>query len=309
MWATRGALSARVGAAQHFARTVRSNTTIASTVWYRCNYHDKTREALVCPAEQVKWSYEDLWRKIALTSGGLSKMGYSQGDIVATDLKSGTGNLLLQLAVSHLGMQVLTVNSAQEFEQLSNMMYVKGAVMSSASSFLSNAPLELKNVMNDLDGKAGEGVTDRGLQFAYYSSPDVVTNREVYLHGVGLAGLLEVKPEDKICVAAPLNSAFGLGSVICAIVRSATCYLPDESKFDIADSTLVSMTKSQLEKYKDVAASSLRGGVVEVGVGNDVLLATQDFAGTQLRAVGSAPDSELMRPLFDACKDTYYSYK
>jgi len=58
-----------------------------------------------------------------------------------------------------------------------------------------------------------------------------------------------------------------------------------------------------------VKAASLRGGVVQVNDGFDVFIETEEISGVQLRKVGSGPDSEIMRPLSDACKDTYYSYK
>ena len=41
-----------------------------------------------------------------------------------------------------------------------------------------------------------------------------------YLHGIGASGTLDVLEEDQVCVATSLHSAFGMGAVTCAIVRS-----------------------------------------------------------------------------------------
>jgi hypothetical protein len=243
------------------------------------------------------------------TAGGLAKHRYGQGDVVATDMHDGVGNLLLQLAASHLGMQVATVSSAKELEDISNNVYVKGAIMSSDSSFLQASSLEQKHVMKEVQGKPPEVITDRNLDLAYYGSPRVVTNREVYLHGVGIAGLLEITPEDKVCITAPLASPFGMGSAVAAIVRNATIFLPDTKKMDIDSSTLIATSMQHASLYKGVKAASLRGGVIHVNDGFDVFIETEEISGVQLRKVGSGPDSEIMRPLSDACKDTYYSYK
>jgi len=291
------------------SRTIRTNTTIASCVYYRCTYHDKTGVALVSPSEQVKWNYEELADKIMTTAGGLAKHRYGQGDVVATDTHDGVGNLLLQLAASHLGMQVATVRSAKELEDISNNVYIKGAVMSSDSSFLRETSLEQKHVMKELEGKPPEVITDRSLDLAYYGSPRAITNREVYLHGVGIAGLLEITPSDKVCITAPLASPFGLGSAVAAIVRNATIFLPDVAKMDVDGSTLISTSMERASLYKGVNAASLRGGVLQVNDGYDLFADTEEIAGVQMRKVGTGQESEIMRPLSDACKDTYYSYK
>lgn len=288
---------------------VRTNSTLSSVVSYRVEYHDKAATALVSPAENVKWNYEDLQGKIGEMAGGLAKLGYGQGDLLVTDIHQGTSSVLLQFAASHIGGQVLTVNSAAELEVLSHDLYVKGAVMSSTSSFLSKAPLQTKNVIGEVKGQAPQGVTDRNLDFAYYGSSKVTTTRSLYLRGVALAGLLEMKPADVVCVAAPLNSAFGIGAVVASFTRNATCYLPDMAKADVADSTLLLAQHQQLEELRKAGkGAKLRGGAVK-GVGQDVLWSKEAFAGTELRIIGSGSEEEVMRPLFDSCKDLYPSYK
>lgn len=295
------------------ALAVRTNTTIAGTVYYRCAYHDKHRTALLCPSENVKWTYDELWQQISSTAGGLKSLGYNEGDVVATDLQltgNSTANVLLQMAIAHNGMQLMTVKDAGELAALSEEIYVSGVVMKDSSSSLSAAPVDMKSVFSDVKGKGVEGVTNRNLQFAYYNTTEQTSNREVYLVGVGGAGLLEIKPDDVVCVAKPLNSALGMGAVICAMVRNATAYLPDMANFQLQDSSLIVCDREQVDMVRKVASGSkLRGGMVTTGNGDYVLEETEDIGGVKLKVLGSESCGPVMRPLFDACKDTYYSYK
>lgn len=237
-------------------------------------------------------------------------MGFSQGDVIANDFQNGVGTVLLQLAASHNGMKVMTVANEGEFNELSKAVHVKGAVMANSSSFLSNASLQMKASIADIHGKASEGVTNRNLDLAYYNSVEASTNREVYLNGVGMAGLLEIKPADTICIATDMNTALGIGSVVSGFVRNAAVYIPDMANLDLGDSTLVVADEGALGSVREAAGqgSKLRGGVVMKG-GDDVLHATEDIAGVKLRILGSGSEAEIMRPLADACKDTYYSFK
>lgn len=291
------------------ASSIRTNTTIAETVYYRCNYHDKAAAALACPHEKVKWSYEELWKQITSLAGGLKALGYQQGDVIATDCSS-VGNVLLQLAVAHNGMQVMPVKDAAEFEQLARMVPVRGAVMANKSSFLSKTSLSMTSSIADIKGKAPEGNTDRRLPLAYYNTADVTTNRELYQAGVGLAGLLEITPDDTVCIATSTNKVAGMGSVVSAFVRNATVYIPDMANLDLADTTLLITDEAALETVRKAkTGSKLRGGLVQVNGGEEVLWATEEVGGVKLRILGAGSKSEVMRPLFDSCKDTYYSFK
>jgi hypothetical protein len=291
---------------------VRTNTTLAGTVSYRCMYHDGDKLALLCPHENVKWSYNELWAKISEMAGGFQQLGYQKGEIVVTEAKHSTANLLVQLAASHNGMRVLTVKNAEELEQLAPAFgsALKGAALPTKSSFLKDAPVHLKNLIPEIKGKDEGGVTNRDLDLAFYSSTKNVPNRMHYLVGVGTAGLLETKKDDMICVAASLSHWFGMGSVISAFVRNAAVYIPDLSKVDLNDSTLLMTDTHHLNAFRGVVkagSSKLRGGLVKTGSGNLVLNAKEDVAGASLHTLGEGDDS--LRPLFNASVDTYYSYK
>jgi len=265
---------------------------------------------LISACEEVQWSYGELWKQISSLAGGLKSMGFSQGDVIANDCQNGVGTVLLQLAASHSGMKVMTVASEGEFDELSKVIPVKGAVMANTSSFLSKVSLPMKAPIADIKGKATEGVTNRNLELAYYNSAEASTNREVYLNGVGMAGLLEIKAADTICIATSMNKALGIGSVVSGFVRNAAILIPDMANLDFGDSTLVITDEAALDTVRKAASqgSKLRGGVLMKG-GDDVLLGTEDMAGVKLRILGSGSEGEIMRPLTDACKDTYYSFK
>jgi acyl-CoA synthetase (AMP-forming)/AMP-acid ligase II len=279
---------------------------------YRCLYHDGDRTAILCPHENVKWSYNELWAKISEMAGGFKQLGYQQGEIVVTEAQNSTANLLVQLAASHNGMRVLTVKNKEQLDGLMPSLgtAIKGAALPTASSFLKDAPVFLKNLIPEIKGKDEGGVTNRDLDLAFYGDTKNVPNRMLYLVGVGTAGLLETKKADQVCVAASLSHWFGAGCVISAVVRNATVYIPDPSKLDLHESTLLITDTHQLDAFRGVAKagkSKLRGGLCKVGSGNLVMNGKEDVGGVAMYTLGSGDD--YMRPLFDASVDTYYSYK
>mmetsp|Transcript_79109 Transcript_79109/g.235721 ORF Transcript_79109/g.235721 Transcript_79109/m.235721 type:complete len:233 (+) Transcript_79109:188-886(+) len=232
-------------------------------------------------------------------------MGFQPGAVISTDMQNTVPNLLLQMAVAHNGMRVMTVKSAEMFGKLSAQVPVQGAVFAGGGSFLNKAPLPIAGLEAEallkLAGKAAEGATDRNADLAYYGSAEPTTNREVYLYGVGTAGTLEVRSSDQVCVAASLNHPYGLGGAIGATVRSAAVHLPE--------SPLLITDKHQLGPLRESAkgGSKLRGGVVKVGSGYDLLLEKERVGDAGLWTLGGG--DEVFRPLFDACVDKYYSYK
>jgi len=297
----------------------RSNTTLAGTVSYRTNYHEGGATALVCAREKVKWTYNELWSQIDSVAGGLANLGYGQGQVLATDVAAtSASNVVLQCATAHLGVQFMTVESAEQLEKLRNSVHVTGAVMSGGSSFLAKSDLSVKSVMSEIKGKGNPGVTDRSLDLAYYGTDQVTSNRFVYLGGIGTAGLLGVTPADTLCIATSTNHVFGMGGVISGFARGAAVYLPDLNNLDLQQSTLVLTDRTGIDKVRAAAkkGSKLRGGVfMAEDYGNEIPLVlneteTEEVAGTAIRIlVKEAAQEKVMRELFDACKDTYYAFK
>merc|ERR1719343_181776 len=116
-----------------------------------------------------------------------------------------------------------------------------------------------------------------------------------------------------VCVASSLNSPFGMGGVISAFCRNSAVYLPDMTKPDLNESTILITNEDHMASLRDAASpeSKLRGGIVKTGPADsddyDLLTKKEDLAGAQLWTLGSGHD--VFRPLFDACVDKYYSYK
>lgn len=306
-----------VRALQAFRRpavaAARSNSTIAGTVSYRCTYHQPDRLAVSAPQEQVEWTYGELWGRVQKIGAGLQGLGYQPGAVIATDMHHGVSSLLLQLAVAHNGMKMMAVKDKAQLDELSTQVIVDGAVMSGGSSFLAQASFPIKSIdANDfqkLSGKVAEGATNRDYPLAYYGSAKVTGNREVYLYGIGMAGTLEMVPEDKVCVAASLTHPFGIGGAVSAFVRNAAVHLPDMSKVDVRDSTILITDTHKMPAVRDSAkaGSKIRGGVVKVGSGYDLLLEKEKVGDAELWTLGT--EENIFRPLFDACVDKYYTYK
>jgi hypothetical protein len=288
--------------AGHFGR--RSNSTIAGTVYYRCTYHGPERTAVISPSEKIKWTYAEFWDQIEAVAGGLTKAGYGAGSIIATDLDHNSQSLLLQMACAHNQMQLLTVTNEEEYKRLGPSVGVQGAVSASESSFLKGTTVPQ---LQKSGGKAGPGATDRACPLAYYGSDIATGNRQVYLHGVGIAGLLKIKPDSQVCVAASLNHAFGLGGVVAAVVRSASIYLPDPSSPDMGDSDFLIADEKSSVALKGKSNSKLKDGIIKVGAYNDAtgipnISGFSEVGGVSVHEL----DSVGTHPLFDACSDTYY---
>jgi len=296
------------------ARAVRANSTIAGTLYYRISYHDVNKLALICPHENVKWTYGEFWGHVQRVAGGLRKMGYQPGAVIATDLQNTVSNLLLQMAVAHNGMFVMTLKNAEELGSISAQIPVQGAVMTSSTSFLSKASFPMASLeasaFSQISGKPTEGATDRDATLAYYSSTKATGNREVYLYGAGTAGTLDLTTDDQVCIAASLNHPFGIGGVISAIARHSTIHLPDLNKLDLQDSTILITDKHKLTAVREAAkdGSKIRAGVVKVGSGYDLLLEKERLGDAELWTLGTG-EGEIFRPLFDSCVDKYYSFK
>lgn len=283
--------------AQRFGH--RSNSTIAGCVYYRCNYHGPEKTALISPTENIKWTYGELWAQVMLVAGGLTKAGYGPGSIVATDLDRNSESLLLQLAVAHNGMQLLTVNGEDDLKRAS--VHVDGMVADPKSSFLNGATI---SELQKSGGKANEGATDREADLAYYNSDIPTGNRAVYLHGVGMAGLLTIKPGEQVCVAASLNDKFGMGGVLSAVVRSAIIYLPGAKTQEMGESAVLIAEKQDFDQLRGATNPTLKGGLVKVEDYSDIpkIRGSTELGGVRIHEL-AAEGSHL---LFDACSDTYY---
>jgi len=282
---------------------LRSNSTIAGTIYYRCNYHDPGRTAFLSPSEKIKWTYGDLWQQIMVVAGGLKTSGFQPGAVIATDLDYTSQSLLLQMAIAHEGMQVMTVKNEDEYKRLSQSVHVDGAVSSSGASFLQGVTFA---DLQKSGGKASEGATDRNYPLGFYGTDVVATNRQVYLHGVGMAGLLDVKPGVQVCIAASQQGVFGMGAMLAALVRSGVIYLPPVGSPDIGESEVLIADAEGAAALSGKAGPKLRDGLVKTGAydeanGIPLVCGSSEVAGVRVHNLAA----EGKHPLFDACSDTY----
>jgi hypothetical protein len=162
--------------------------------------------------------------------------------------------------------------------------------------------------LQSIGGKASEGATDRNADLAYYYSPEPTSNRQAYLHGAGLAGLLQVKPDDQVCVAASLDHVFGVGAVLTAIARSATVYFPPAGTTDVGESTVILADQAGFDAMKGITGSKLRNGLVKnidyVSSNEIPMVLPKEFSidGVSLYGLSTKGKSYL----FDPCKDTFW---
>src|SRR6056297_1841934 len=92
--------------------------------------------ALLAPQQAVAWSYGELDLRCQQLASGLRELGVREQDVVVSAVPNVSENLLLQLALSHLGAAIATVKDEASLEQLRARHSLRGAVCKDAESFL-----------------------------------------------------------------------------------------------------------------------------------------------------------------------------
>lgn len=189
-----------------------------------------TALALEAPRQQVRWSYGELHQRVRRLAGGLRELGVGKGDVVASDLPNVCENLLLQLAVAHLGASF--ASAKDEKSLLAAVGEVRCAVVQSpeASWMWGLAKTAPRAVRLDMDGAGAEtggfpafselaahapdthdeAAAPEGL-FASYGGSALSHEHAVLLGAAAAAGLGSTAA-DKTCVSITLVHAFGMGS-------------------------------------------------------------------------------------------------
>lgn len=275
--------------------------------------------ALAAPAQGIEWTYGELSRRVSGLAGGLSKMGYARGDVVATDLASTAENLVLQLAASHLGVAVLCLKDIGGLGKFGADLRVRGAVATSAGSFLAEADLPLPRLFvepsagelafADVAGEAPAASDDSSAPLGYYSSASPLTNGAALAAGTASREKLGMTEKDVVLVSITLNHVFGIGSGVCAALQSgATVVLPDASgvvgcgspsqraikTLEYLDALGCTLLYADTHTHKALIAESpaplksLRGGICKVGSGTTFLEGTVELSGVSLHTMGKA---------------------
>ena len=106
-----------------------------------------TAPALLSPQQSISWSYGDLDLRIRKLAGGLREVGVKTGSVIVSDIPNVAENLLLQLALSHLGASVATIKDASALAQLQSKHTVVGAVPKDADSWLTSTEFFLPPIL------------------------------------------------------------------------------------------------------------------------------------------------------------------
>lgn len=106
-----------------------------------------TAPALLSPQQSISWSYGDLDLRIRKLAGGLHEVGVKKGSVVVSDIPNVAENLLLQLALSHLGASIATIKDSSSLSQLQSKYTVIGAVPKDADSWLTSTEFFLPPVL------------------------------------------------------------------------------------------------------------------------------------------------------------------
>jgi len=191
-----------------------------------------TALALDAPRQQVQWSYGELHQRVRQLAGGLRELGVGRGDVVASDLPNVCENLLLQLAIAHLGASF--ASAKDEKSLLAKVGEVRCAVVSPEASWLwgfaKTAPRAV--LLDTVDAAASGAETGGFLTFSELASqaedlqdeacaPDglfasyggsALTHGQAAALGASAAAALGTTSADKTCVSITLCHAFGMGS-------------------------------------------------------------------------------------------------
>lgn len=293
----------------------RANSSLATVM----HAQDPESIALLAPRQNIEWTYGDLSNRVGRLAGNLSRLGYRNGDVIATDLASCAENLLLQLAASHIGIAVVTLKGPEVCQKLRAELPVRGAVAENADSFLMSQSVPFtaptvtvargKMTLCDMyEQRCGRPVAFQGdAPLGYYGSASPVLNSTILSTGAAAQQQLGMKDTDVVLVSITLNHLFGIGSAVSAALQSgAAIVLPDasgvtgcgsptqraEATIDYLDSLKCSLLFADTHTLKALKEAGprelkhLRGGVCKVGSGSDFLPQTDEYAGVTLAVMG-----------------------
>eukprot|EP00443_Scrippsiella_acuminata_P052049 CAMPEP_0115452284 /NCGR_PEP_ID=MMETSP0271-20121206/42513_1 /TAXON_ID=71861 /ORGANISM="Scrippsiella trochoidea, Strain CCMP3099" /LENGTH=308 /DNA_ID=CAMNT_0002878603 /DNA_START=67 /DNA_END=989 /DNA_ORIENTATION=- len=308
MWPSVRALRGLAGPAAAAIGHGRSVATLSGALHARGG--DASALALAAPAQGISWSRAELTGHVNHLAGVLTTLGYTGGDVIATDLASCAENLVLQLAASHLGLAVLTLKDEKGLGKFGSSLNVKGAMLTGVDSFLAQAGLPLPCLtVADAHNSTGEvntrivGAADGDAPLGYYSSAAPVTNAAAMAAGSAAREKLEMTEKDVVLVSITLNHLFGIGSAVSAALQSgAAIVLPDASgvvgcgspsqraqkTLEFLDALGCTLLYADTHTHKALIEAgpgqlkNLRGGICKIGSGTTFLESTADLSGVKL---------------------------
>lgn len=236
----------RVLARRTFA-TTSSSSSLAAAVAAR----KPSSLALLAPQQSVAWTYEELDVKARCLASGLEDLGYKAGSVAISDVPNIAENLLLQLALSHIGAAIATPpKDADALESLRAKFDVRGVICKDGAEPPANAeplhalalPTVYLEAADGLRPAAGsvsfaeliEHCPPRGAAPAASASSALgiyggaaLTQGNALTLGAEAAAKLALVPDDRVCCSVTLMHAFGIGSAIgSALHAGAAVVLP-----------------------------------------------------------------------------------
>ena len=203
--------------------------------------------ALISPKQHISLTYGELDNQIRRVARGLRELQVRQHDVVVSDVPNTAENIILQLALSHLGASFASAKDAKSLKEK-----VAGdvvcAVASNGDSWLANRetlPTSVKNTVI-LDTSPGydklghlsfaeiaksaadveEQATLPDALFASYNGA-ALSQRNAVALGQDAAAALSSTPSDRSCVSITLCHAFGFGSGVgSALLSGGAVVLP-----------------------------------------------------------------------------------
>ena len=90
----------------HLRRRLATSTASATSLAGAVGAAPASALALLAPQQAVSWTYEELDLKARKLACGLEDLGYKPGSVIVSNLPNTAENLLLQVALAHVGAAI-----------------------------------------------------------------------------------------------------------------------------------------------------------------------------------------------------------
>lgn len=268
------------------------------------------RPALIAPQQGIQYTYEELDQRSRTLAKGLHELGYRAGSVLMSNVPNVAENIVLQVALSHIGASLATPRKGEELEALRAQHDVRGALVCDAAEaevlpWAAGMALPTVSLEAPPDGSATiafdslfgcpprreSPAAKSGTLLGIFGSAKL-SNGEALALGEAAANRLGTTSSDRACVSVTLFHAFGIGSAACsAFLRSGAVVLPAVGGIkgcgDPQQRAAVTLDVLQCSRATQLFAdthtlrampaaegrdlSSLRTGVVKIGSGSDFL--------------------------------------
>ena len=209
--------------------------------------------ALIAPQQNVSYTYEELDLKARCLASGLEDIGYKPGSVALSDVPNVAENILLQLALSHVGAAIMTPpKDAAALDALLEKYDVCGIICVEATAAWlehteaiahhrmpivsleagdagprpASATVDFRELLLHCPPRGGSPVAVAGSLLGVYGG-SALTHGEAITLGRQAATKLHLTSADVVCASITLMHAFGIGSAVSsALTAGASVVLP-----------------------------------------------------------------------------------